>query len=166
MSRSGSSVSRYSWVQVKIRSPSGGASGSVRGVAPTAISTVSASSTSPDGSTTTRYGPASRPVPSTRRTPSRSSRSRMSADCARASSTTRWLTTARSARNWRRAVPSSSAADLMPSSAARSAMVIHSAVAIRVLDGTTSVSTAAPPSPCRSTSVTSAPARRAASAAS
>ena len=33
----------------------------------------------------------------------------------------------------------------MPSSGARSAIVIHSAVAMRVLEGTTSVSTAAPP---------------------
>ena len=62
----------------------------------------------------------------------------------------------------RQRVPSSR----MPSSGARSAIVIHSAVAMSVLDGTTSVSTAAPPSPAASTTVTSAPSRRPTRAAS
>ena len=45
-------------------------------------------------------------------------------------------------------------------------VVITSAVAIRVLDGTTSVSTAAPPSPLRSISVTAPPNWAATNAAS
>ncbi len=44
-----------------------------------------------------------------------------------------------------------------PRSAASLAALAASAVAIKVFDGTTSVSTAEPPTPTRSTSVTSAP---------
>lgn len=55
---------------------------------------------------------------------------------------------------------------LMPSSPAEPMSVITSAVAIRVLLGTQSVSTALPPSPSRSTTVTSAPSWLATRAAS
>ena len=54
----------------------------------------------------------------------------------------------------------------MPSSAAAATSVITSAVAIRVLLGTQSVSTADPPMPSESTTVTSAPSWLATSAAS
>ncbi len=86
----------------------------------------------------------------------------MSADCAAASALTRVFTAARSMWwpwSWLRPLR-------IPSSGARSAIVIHSAVAMSVLDGTTSVSTADPPSPFSSTTVTSAPRRRATRAAS
>ena len=93
----------------------------------------------------------------------------MSADCAAASASTRVLTACEVhvVPRRRRRPPHGRAG--RPGCRARrrvSAMVIHSAVAMRVLDGTTSVSTAAPPSPWRSTTVTSAPSRRATSAAS
>ena len=55
---------------------------------------------------------------------------------------------------------------LSPSSAASETCVITSAVAISVLLGTQSVSTAEPPMPCESTTVTSAPSWAATSAAS
>ena len=87
----------------------------------------------------------------------------MSRDCFSASLITRWSTTSMSAR---RAPASSSPSAPMPSSPACSVSVIHSAVAMSVLDGTTSVSTAEPPIPCRSTTCTSAPSWRATSAAS
>ncbi len=50
-----------------------------------------------------------------------------------------------------------STSNLTPSSPASPTRVIRSAVAIRVLDGTTSVSTAEPPRPARSMMVTFAP---------
>ena len=96
----------------------------------------------------------------------------MSADCAAASALTRVFTAARSMRcRSCSSVPptapdSGVPSSRMPSSGARSAIVIHSAVAMSVLEGTTSVSTAAPPSPAASTTVTSAPSRRPTRAAS
>ena len=78
----------------------------------------------------------------------------MSADCFVARSSTRALTAARSTctadvGSRRRSQPNRS-----PSSPDPRTSVITSAVAIRVLDGTQSVSTAEPPSPSASTSVT------------
>ena len=57
-------------------------------------------------------------------------------------------------------------ARLMPSSSATSKSAMTSAVAMRVLLGTQSVSTAEPPMPSLSTTVTSAPSWAATSAAS
>ena len=74
----------------------------------------------------------------------------MSADWSAASCSTRSLTRARS--TW---TPSSPI--ITPSSLAVETSVISSAVAIRVLLGTQSVSTAEPPMPSESTTVTSAP---------
>ncbi len=89
----------------------------------------------------------------------------MSADWSAASCLTRWLTLARSTR-----MPGGGVAlavgKLTPSSAAPATSVISSAVAIRVLLGTQSVSTAEPPMPSVSTTVTSAPSWAATSAAS
>ena len=87
----------------------------------------------------------------------------MSADCASASVFTRSLTRARSTVT---ALLGSEPASLkeMPSSAASSMSAISSAVAIRVLLGTQSVSTAEPPRPSLSTTVTSAPSCAATSA--
>ena len=78
----------------------------------------------------------------------------MSADCARASSRTRRLTRPRLTliACWTVPPPMGS-----PSSLADCIEVITSAVAMSVLDGTQSVSTAAPPSPSRSMRVTSPP---------
>ena len=59
-----------------------------------------------------------------------------------------------------------SRSNLTPSSPASPTRVIRSAVAIRVLDGTTSVSTAEPPRPARSMMVTFAPREAATMAAS
>ena len=83
----------------------------------------------------------------------------MSADWSAASWRTRWLTRARS--TW---TPSSPI--ITPSSLALLTSVISSAVAIRVLLGTQSVSTAEPPMPSLSTTVTSAPSWAATRAAS
>ena len=79
----------------------------------------------------------------------------MSADWASARLFTRWLT------RWR----STEGASLrIPSSPAPAKSVITSAVAISVLLGTQSVSTAEPPTPSLSTTVTSAPSWAATSA--
>ncbi len=80
----------------------------------------------------------------------------MSVDWSAASCLTRVLTRARSTRSAVAASPSLSW-KLTPSSAAPATSAISSAVAIRVLLGTQSVSTAEPPMPSLSTTVTSAP---------
>ena len=94
----------------------------------------------------------------------------MSSDCACASAVTRLFTRARSTptRSSGRSPPPAAppAPSLTPSSPDSAVSVITSAVAISVLDGTQSVSTAEPPSPSRSTTVTSAPSCAATSAAS
>ena len=92
----------------------------------------------------------------------------MSSDWARARSSTRRLTLSRStaASAVRSGVPSWFSPKVMPSSPATSVCVITSAVAIRVLLGTQSVSTADPPIPSLSTTVTSASSWAATSAAS
>jgi hypothetical protein len=152
-----------------MRSPSGGAVGSTRGRAPVEISTTSASSrwpASPDRSATTVCGPSSRPAACTTVTFSWSSRRSTSADWARASAFTRVFTAARSTVTADDAsapappatpAPSAAPAKRRPSSPDPSTSVITSAVAISVLLGTQSVSTAEPPMPSRSTTVTSAP---------
>ena len=87
----------------------------------------------------------------------------MSADWSAASRLTRSFTRARSTRMPVAASPSWSW-KLTPSSAADAMSVITSAVAISVLLGTQSVSTAEPPMPSESTTVTSAPSCEATSA--
>ena len=89
----------------------------------------------------------------------------MSADWSAASFLTRSLTRARSTTTWWAASPSWSS-KLTPSSGAPARSVISSAVAIRVLLGTQSVTTADPPSPSLSTTVTWAPSCAATRAAS
>lgn len=84
----------------------------------------------------------------------------MSWDWARASRFTRRLTLPRSTPTTRALCASGgvSSATMMPSSSyEESKVVITSAVAMRVFDGTQSVSTDAPPRPSQSTTVTSAP---------
>ena len=140
---SGSSPRSYTCRQVRMRSESGTAPGSTRGVAPVASSTTSASSGStedPAGSTTSIRCPrpgcsaANRPRPVTSRTPSPASRLRTSSDCASARSRTRRLTTGASARTWSTSPPSCRT----PSAGAARKAVIVSLVAISVLDGTQS----------------------------
>ena len=89
----------------------------------------------------------------------------MSADWSAASFLTRALTRSRSTTTWWAASPSWSSKPT-PSSGAPERSVISSAVAIRVLLGTQSVTTAEPPRPSESTTVTSAPSWAATSAAS
>ena len=84
----------------------------------------------------------------------------MSADWAMARPLTRWLTDARS----RLTVASS--APCRPRTAESRTEVMAPAAAMRVLDGTQSVSTLAPPMPSRSMTVTSAPSCAATRAAS
>ncbi len=86
----------------------------------------------------------------------------MSSDCFSASASTRSFTRARSTPVSQLPRPFTST----PSSGASWIVVITSAVAIRVFEGTQSVSTAAPPMPLRSTTVTWAPRRAATNAAS
>lgn len=93
----------------------------------------------------------------------------MSCDWASARRFTRRLTLPRSTPTTRAACSRGgvSSATMMPSSSYdESKVVITSAVAIRVFDGTQSVSTDAPPRPSQSTTVTSAPSCAATSAAS
>ncbi len=92
----------------------------------------------------------------------------MSSDCWRASARTRRLMTPRLiAMSGRLARPAAFGIEnCTPRSPADAIASVASAVAMRVFDGTTSVSTAAPPTPTRSTSVTSAPSWAPASAAS
>ena len=89
----------------------------------------------------------------------------MSDDWSAASRITRWLTRSRSTTTSWAASPSWSA-KLIPSSGAPASSVISSAVAIRVLLGTQSVTTAEPPIPSLSTTVTWAPSWAATRAAS
>ena len=109
-------------------------------------------------------GPRGCRAPRTTRTPSRSRRAWMSSDWAAASRFTRSLTAARSTET--RPGAGRSAAMRTPRSPLSAARVITSAVAMRVLLGTQSVSTHEPPRPSRSTTVTSAPSCAATSAAS
>ncbi|CAM5686977.1 hypothetical protein SMICM304S_10099 [Streptomyces microflavus] len=84
----------------------------------------------------------------------------MSWDWASARRLTRRLTLPRSTPTTRAACSlcGVSSATMIPSSSyEESKVVITSAVAIRVFDGTQSVSTEAPPRPSQSTTVTSAP---------
>lgn len=84
----------------------------------------------------------------------------MSWDWASARRFTRRLTLPRSTPTTRAACSTCgvSSATMMPSSSyEESKVVITSAVAIRVFEGTQSVSTDAPPRPSQSTTVTSAP---------
>ena len=147
-----------------MRSPSGSAPGSMRGRAPVDTSTTSAlRRVSP---TATVCGPASRPVPVRTSIPSAASRAVTSADCAQASART--LAYSRGASTVARAVPAEPGPQSrrMPRAAAPSSAAIMPEVAISVLDGTQSVSTQAPPSPSRSTTVTLAPSCAATRAAS
>ncbi len=84
----------------------------------------------------------------------------MSADWAIARPFTRWFTVARS--RWTVA----SSAPLRPRAAESRTDVMVPAAAMRVFEGTQSVSTLAPPSPSRSMTVTSAPSCAATRAAS
>src|SRR5690606_35225692 len=113
--------------------------------------------------------PSSRPRPRSTRAPARVTEAVMSCDWARASRFTRRLTLPRSTPTTRAACSMCgvSSATMLPSSSYdESKVVITSAVAMRVLDGTQSVSTDAPPRPSASTTVTSAPSCAATSAAS
>ncbi len=90
----------------------------------------------------------------------------MSSDWVRASLVTRALTRARSTLTRPSGPKSSDEPSRTPSWPDSAVSVIDSAVAIRVFEGTQSVRTAEPPSPSRSTTVTSAPSCAATSAAS
>jgi hypothetical protein len=91
----------------------------------------------------------------------------MSSDWLRARLSTRLLTVFRSTLTARRgSPPGSPPSKRTPSSPDSSTSVIRSAVAISVLLGTQSVSTADPPMPSRSTTVTEAPSWAATNAAS
>src|SRR5580704_15192056 len=139
-----------------MRSPSGGAPGSTRGIAPVAIRTVSALiSASP---ALTVPGPSRRPLALITLMPSAASRAVMSADWARARSVIRSYS--------RAALTVARPPVAMPSPADRLSRVIALDVSMSVLDGTQSVSTQAPPIPSESTTVTSAPSWAATRAAS
>ena len=148
-----------------MRSPSGTAPGSTRGDPPLAMSTTSASteSTPPDSPTTSTrcarggWSTLNRPVPDSSVTPSRTSRFAMSSDCCRASCLMRVSTVATSTTTSPEPVPT-------PTRGASRMAVTRSLVAIRVLLGTQSVSTQAPPIPSRSITVTCAPSCAATSA--
>src|SRR6478735_7367071 len=115
--------------------------------------------------TSIRWLSRSRPEPSMIRTPCFSRPSRISLDWLRARLRRRWLMCLRSACiTGTKSPPSTS--NFTPSSPASATRVIRSAVAMRVLEGTTSVSTAEPPSPARSITVTVAPSEAATMAAS
>src|SRR5580693_9217358 len=107
---------------------------------------------------TTVCGAASTPVPSMTLTPSAASRPATSADWARARDRirafSRWASTAAPGPTW------------MPSAAELSRAAIRAELAIRVLEGTQSVRTHAPPRPSRSITVTAAPSCAATRAAS
>src|SRR5580704_94101 len=111
---------------------------------------------------TTRRGPASRAVPESTFTPSADSRDATSADWALARD---WTLAYRRGAS-RRAAPFPALLRRMPRLAEPSSAAIIPDVAMRVLDGTQSVSTQAPPRPSRSTTVTSAPSWAATRAAS
>jgi hypothetical protein len=91
----------------------------------------------------------------------------MSSDCWRASESRRLLTAARLiATSGLSGDPLALREELHAQVGCLEIATAASAVAMRLLEGTTSVMTAAPPTPARSTSVTSAPSCAAASAAS
>ena len=115
--------------------------------------------------TTTALSLSSRPCPEMMRTPASTSEARMSSDCWRASESRRLLTAPRLiAISGLSGLPSLPRANsCTPRSPARVIATAASAVAMSVLDGTTSVITAEPPMPARSTTVTSAPSCAAAS---
>ncbi len=106
------------------------------------------------------------PRPSMIVTPAASSDSRMSWDWLRASSRSRELTVEKSAQASVVYESPSSWPKRTPNAVEALTRRIASAVAMSVFDGTTSVSTAEPPTPFSSTMVTSAPAWAATSAAS
>ena len=146
-----------------MRSPSGLAVGSSRGCAPTANRIASASTVCSDPSgrdTWTVRLSTRRPSPMMMRTPARSKVVRISPDCSLARSSKRWLTTEKSV------TAESSPSTWTPKVSACFTRRTASAVAIKVFDGTTSVSTAEPPMPARSTTVTLAPSWAAPMAAS
>ena len=130
-----------------MRSPSGSAPGSTRGIAPVATRIASASiSVSP---AVIVPAPDRRPSAAITLTFSAASRAVMSRDWARARSVI---------RSYRRAALTVARPPVaMPSPGDRLSIVIALDVSMRVLEGTQSVSTQAPPSPSESTTVTSAP---------
>ncbi len=130
-----------------MRSPSGSAPGISRGRAPVATRIVSALTSVPPAATTP--GPASRPWALITLTPAASSSEPTSADWARARSVIRSYS--------RAAFTVFRPPEATPSRVARWSMVITLDVSMRVLDGTQSVRTHAPPMPSESTTVTSAP---------
>src|SRR5438067_1316935 len=151
----GSSGRSYTWRQSRIRSPSGTASGSTRGVPPVATSTADASIVNgfpSAGVTSTRWvwprESAPRAArPGTQVTPALTSLVWMSADWARAS----FLT-----RPWTAGASRLTAPPCTPNSSVSRYPVTTSETAMKVLDGTQSDSTQAPPAPASSTTVTSA----------
>ncbi len=151
-----------------MRSPSGTAVGSTRGLAPVASSTASASRTSapPSDRSTSMWCTARPPGASAKRarpsmisTPAISSLWRMSADWAAARLRTRSCTYATS-------MVMSSSSTTTPNRAASRTAVRPPADAMNVLDGTQSNSTQLPPGPAGSTRVTWPPYWAATSAAS
>ena len=164
----GRSFSPYICRQFKMRSPSGSAPLSTRGLAPTDTSTMlqmivslvpSASCTSMVWVVWPVCSLPKRARPSMKRTPLRSSWARMSPDCSPASDCTRSL----SAKSDNFASPS---AWLSPISSARRRSFLMFAPAIKLLEGTTSLRIADPPAPLSSMIVMSAPYLDAISAAS
>src|SRR5579859_1058976 len=144
-----------------MRSPSGGAPGRIRGIAPVAIRMASALISAPPALTTP--GPARLALALMTLIPSAASRAVMSADWARARSVIRsYSRAALTVAELTIAGPPVA----MPSPADRLSRVIALEVSMSVLDGTQSVSTQAPPSPSESTTVTSAPSWAATRAAS
>ena len=152
-----------------MRSPSGLDPGTSRGVAPTATMMVLASmrSGSPPkvGSTITWWLPSRRPRPEITRTPSFFKVSSMSSDWLFANASRRLFTASRSI-SILGCTATSSMEKVTPRLWAWATRWAASAVATRVLDGTTSVSTALPPMPLSSMRITSAPSCRPARAAS
>src|SRR5580658_8263809 len=139
-----------------MRSPSGSAPGSTRGIAPVAIRIASGSICSPAACTV--LGPARRPGAAMTLTPSAASLAAMSADWALARSVILL---------YRRAALTVARPPLaMPSPADLLSRAIALEVSMSALEGTQSVSTQAPPSPSESTTVTSAPSWTATRAAS
>src|SRR5580658_9659423 len=134
-----------------MRSPSGSAPGSTRGIAPVAIRIASGSICSSPACTV--LGPARRPGAAMTLTPSAASLAAMSADWALARSVILL---------YRRAALTVA----MPSPADLLSRAIALEVSMSALEGTQSVSTQAPPSPSESTTVTSAPSWAATRAAS
>ena len=151
-----------------IRSPSGSAPGMMRGLAPVAINTTSASmvfcSPLPSVARTwcaamPRSGSVSSAVPERTSTPTVCNRARMSEDWDNARLLTReWI--------FGSDTEACSGSRVMPRSDARRMSVRIPVDAMNVFDGTQSNSTHAPPTPSESTRVTVAPCCAATSAAS